>query len=265
MKVADVIASIEEFAPLHTQEPWDHSGLQVGDFTAEVTAALLCVDVTEAVIAEAVERGCNLIIAHHPLLFHGLHAITGATPIERCVLLALRHNIAIYSSHTPMDKWAGGVSARMAQCLGLVHPVILSPDASDAQRGLGILADLPTPQSADHFIRHIQTTFHAPMLRHTHFNPQRVIKRVALCGGSGSEFISLAQSKGADLYLSADFKYHDFFVDESQLVLVDIGHYESEQCVKDLFFEIISKKIPTFALYYANADKTPICYQCIYK
>lgn len=265
MKVADVIASIEEFAPLHTQEPWDHSGLQVGDFTAEVTAALLCVDVTEAVIAEAVERGCNLIIAHHPLLFHGLHAITGATPIERCVLMALRHNIAIYSSHTPMDKWAGGVSARMAQCLGLVHPVILSPDTSDAQRGLGILADLPTPQSADHFIRHIQTTFHAPMLRHTHFNPQRVIKRVALCGGSGSEFISLAQSKGADLYLSADFKYHDFFVDESQIILVDIGHYESEQCVKDLFFEIISKKIPTFALYYANADKTPICYQCIYK
>lgn len=265
MKVADVIASIEEFAPLYTQEPWDHSGLQVGDFTAEVTAALLCVDVTEAVIAEAVERGCNLIIAHHPLLFHGLHAITGATPIERCVLLALRHNIAIYSSHTPMDKWAGGVSARMAQRLGLVNPVILSPDASDAQRGLGILADLPTPQSADHFIRHIQTTFHATMLRHTHFNPQRVIKRVALCGGSGSEFISLAQSKGADLYLSADFKYHDFFVDESQIILVDIGHYESEQCVKDLFFEIISKKIPTFALYYANADKTPICYQCIYK
>ena len=265
MKVADVIASIEEFAPLHMQEPWDHSGLQVGDFAAEVTAAILCVDVTEAVIAEAVERGCNLIIAHHPLLFHGLHAITGATPVERCVLMALRHNIAIYSSHTPMDKWAGGVSARMAQCLGLVHPVILSPDASDTQRGLGILADLPTPQSADHFIRHIQTTFHAPMLRHTHFNPQRVIKRVALCGGSGSEFISLAQSKGVDLYLSADFKYHDFFVDESQIILVDIGHYESEQCVKDLFFEIISKKIPTFALYYANADKTPICYQCIYK
>ena len=265
MKVADVIASIEDFAPLHTQEPWDHSGFLFGRREQELHRVMLALDVTEAVIAEAVERGCNLIIAHHPLLFHGLHAITGATPIERCVLLALRHNIAIYSSHTPMDKWAGGVSARMAQCLGLVHPVILSPDASDAQRGLGILADLPTPQSADHFIRHIQTTFHAPMLRYTHFNPQRVIKRVALCGGSGSEFISLAQSKGADLYLSADFKYHDFFVDESQIILVDIGHYESEQCVKDLFFEIISKKIPTFALYYANADKTPICYQCIYK
>ena len=123
MKVAEVIASIEEFAPLHTQEPWDHSGLQLGDFNAEVTAALLCVDVTETVIAEAVERGCNLIIAHHPLIFRALYALTGATPVERCVLMALHHNIAIYSSHTPMDKWAGGVSARMAQRLGLIHQI----------------------------------------------------------------------------------------------------------------------------------------------
>ena len=261
MKVAEVIASIEEFASLHTQEPWDHSGLQLGDFNAEVTAALLCVDVTETVIAEAVERGCNLIVAHHPLLFHGLHAITGATPVERCVLMALRHNIAIYSSHTPMDKWAGGVSARMAQRLGLVHPSVLSPDASGADRGLGVIADLPAPQRADDFIRHIQAVFHAPMLRHTHFDASRMLTRVAMCGGSGSEFVPLAQSKGADLYLSADFKYHDFFVDETQIILVDIGHYESEQCVKELFFEIISKKFPTFALYYANADKTPICYQ----
>lgn len=261
MKVAEVIASIEELAPLHTQEPWDHSGLQVGCLDAEVTAALLCVDVTEAVVLEAVERGCNLIIAHHPLMFRGLHALTGATAIERCVLLAVRHNIAIYSSHTPMDKWAGGVSARMAKCLGLVHPSILSPDAFDAERGLGVMAELPTPQRAADFIRHIKETFRAPMLRHTHFEPQRMVSRVAMCGGSGSEFVSLAMKQGADLYLSADFKYHDFFVEESQIILVDIGHFESEQCVKELFFEIISKKIPTFALYYANADKTPICYQ----
>ena len=260
MRVGDVIAAIEEYAPLHTQEPWDHSGLQVGNRDMEVTAALLCVDVTEKVVEEAMANNCNLILSHHPLLFHGLYALTGDTPTERTVLLALKHNIAIYSSHTPMDKWIGGVSGRMAQRLGLVHPAILTPDPQYPDRGLGVIADLPTPQPASDVIAAIKHAFSVTTLRHTHFSPERMVKRVALCGGSGSEFMNLACQKGADLYLTSDCKYHDFFVDESKAILVDIGHNESEQVVKDVFFEIISKKIHNFALRRAVSDDTPIFY-----
>lgn len=260
MKVADILAVIEDCAPLHTQEPWDYSGLQVGSKDAEVNAALLCVDVTEAVVQEAVDKGCGLIISHHPLLFQGLHSLTGASPEERCVLNALHHNIAIYSSHTPMDKWIGGVSVRMAEKLGLQSIEILAPDPAYPSSGLGAIGNLDTPLALEDLLKRIRTVFHAPMLRYTRTDAAFQVKRVALCGGSGSEFAALARTKGADLYLSSDFKYHAFFVGDECFVLADIGHYESEECVKELFFEIISKKIPTFALHYANKDKSPVCY-----
>lgn len=260
MKVNDILTAIEACAPLHSQESWDHSGLQLGNANAEITAALLCVDVTEEVIQEAVEKQCGLIIAHHPLLFHGLHALTGATPVERCVLKAIQHNIAIYSSHTPMDKWSGGISMRMAQKLGLHSVEILSIDPNDHSMGLGAWGELEQPMTLEQFLSKVRSAFHNPLIRHTRSDCSFVVQRVALCGGSGSDFTELARQKGADVYLSSDFKYHDFFAGDDRFVLMDIGHYESEVCVKELFFEIISKKFPTFALHYAMTDKSPIAY-----
>ncbi|MBP5658720.1 MAG: Nif3-like dinuclear metal center hexameric protein [Paludibacteraceae bacterium] len=254
MLLKEIIDIIESVAPRRQQEAWDNSGLQVGDVSREVHSVLLSVDVSEAVVAEAIKEGCDMILSHHPLLFHGLKQLTGATPQERCVAQAIRHNIAIYSSHTSMDKALRGVSGRMAEQLGLQDIRILVPSPEDNLVGLGIIGTLPKPVLWSAWLKQVQQVFGADYVRYTEpVTP--TISRVALCGGAGAEFIPDAIAAGADTYLSADMKYHDMQAAAGQIMAVDIDHWISEHFTRDIFAELLRDKVEVRI---SQADASPV-------
>lgn len=254
MVLKEIIDIIESVAPRRQQEAWDNSGLQVGDVSREIHSVLLSVDVSEAVVAEAIRVGCDMIVSHHPLLFHGLKHLTGSTPQERCVAQAIRHNIAIYSSHTSMDKALRGVSGRMAEQLGLQDIRILVPSPEDSHVGLGAIGTLPKPVLWSAWLKQVQQVFGADYVRYTKpVTP--TISRVALCGGAGAEFIPDAIAAGADTYLSADMKYHDMQAAAGQIMAVDIDHWVSEHFTRDIFAELLRDKVEVRI---SEADVSPI-------
>lgn len=195
-----------------------------------------------------------MILSHHPLLFHGLKQLTGTTPQERCVAEAIRHDIAIYSSHTSMDKALRGVSGRMAEQLGLQEIRILVPSPDDARVGLGVIGNLPKPIHWSGWLKHVQQVFGADYVRYT--EPiKSTVSRVALCGGAGAEFIPDAIAAGADTYLSADMKYHDMQAAAGQIMAVDIDHWVSEHFTRDIFAELLQGKVDVRI---SQVDASPI-------
>ena len=362
MKVKDITRAIELMAPLYLQESWDNSGMQVGDSESEVTGVLLCTDVREEIVDEAIEHGANVIISHHPLLFRGLKKIVGRSYQERIVARAIKHDISIYCAHTNMDSAVGGVNFKMAEKLGLsnvqvldqqqgtqrkivvfvpvdsasqvenamceagagrlgnydnccysmngeghyrpledskpwsgeigyihnepevrlevlvnkalcskviaamlkAHPYeepafdIITLENSDKYAGLGVIGDIE-PQNAQVFLEKVKKAFEVKSLRYSG-NLDRQIGRIAMCGGAGSEFVGLAMSQGADIYITGDMKYHDFQGNEDHIILVDIGHYESEHYTKEIFYDIIKKKNPNFAVDFAQSETNQVKY-----
>lgn len=259
MQIQEAITAIEEYAPLKLQADYDNSGLICGDPTQELTSVLLCLDITETIIEEAISQGHNLIISHHPLIFKGLKHITPTSQVERCVIRALQHHITIYAAHTNMDSVINGVNGRIADKLNLTQRKILNPIENSIVYGYGIVGTLPTPENCMDFLHKVKDVFHCQIIRHT--NPhQKQIQRIAVCGGSGAEFIQQAITEHADLYISSDFKYHDFFTAENRITIADIGHYESEQFTKEIFHEILTKKIPKFAVQISSINTNPIKY-----
>ena len=256
MILQDIINIIESVAPLSYQESWDNSGLQVGDRNAEVNAALLTVDVTESVVDEAIALGCDMIVSHHPLLFRGLKQITGYTPQERCVLKAIQHNIAIYSAHTSMDSWLHGVSGKMAEKLGVKTYSILSESQENV--GLGVIGQLPEPMSMQAFMAHVAKVFgiEGAGLRYVHGKGEQV-QKIAICGGAGADLVNEAIAQGADVYMSADFKYHEMQAAAGQIAVVDMDHWVSEHFTREIFEQLLSPYIHTHV---AKADKSPVQY-----
>ena len=362
MKVKEITNAIEAVAPLYLQESWDNSGMQVGDPDCEVSGVLLCTDVREEIVDEAIERGANMIISHHPLLFRGLKKIVGRSYQERIVAKAIKHDITIYCAHTNMDSTVGGVNFKMAEKLGLKDVKILSPQRNtqcklvvfvptdyvsqveramcdagagrlgnydscsyklegvgqyraldgaspflgdiggihsepetrvevlvnkalcgrvvtamikahpyeepafdiialeneDCYAGLGVIGDVE-PQNARMFLENVKNAFEVTTVRYSG-NLDREVRRIAMCGGAGSEFTGLAMSQGADVYITGDMKYHEFQGNEDRIILVDIGHYESEHYTKEIFFDIITKKKPNFAVDFATSEKNQVNY-----
>ena len=363
MNVKSICELIEEVAPLALQESYDNAGLLVGDSQIEVTSVLISIDITELVIEEAIQKKCNLIISHHPLIFSGLKRLTGQNEVQRCVVKAIKNDIAIYAAHTNLDNVISGVSGKMAEKIGLKNIRILQPKQNvllklvtyvpvihshtvrvalfeagagqignyDScsfniqgngtfkanekaqpfigninelhsepetrievilpeylkfkvleallkshpyeepaydffsqendwnQVGAGIVGELEVAEDELKFLNRIKSVFRVSAIRHTDlFNKK--IKTVALCGGSGSLFIPAAISSGADIYVSGDIKYHEFLDNKNDILIADIGHFESEQFTKDIFYEIISKKIPTFAVRISESKTNPINY-----
>ncbi|MDE6577563.1 MAG: Nif3-like dinuclear metal center hexameric protein [Muribaculaceae bacterium] len=257
--VKDIAAVIEEFAPKHLQEDYDNAGLQVGNPDMEVSAVLLCLDVTEDIMAEALNRQCNLIVSHHPLLFKGLKEITGRTPAERIVIEAIRNNIAIYAAHTNLDSAREGVSYEIAHILRLNNLSVLEPRAGEPETGLGIVGDVqPTPKIE--FLRKIKEAFKVKALRYSSQSPQLVVRRVAVCGGSGASLIKAAIAANADIIITGDVKYHDFTSYGLDIIIADIGHYESEIITKDLFSRIIRERFPGMVTYFSERETNPIKY-----
>ncbi len=259
LQVKDIAKAIEDFAPLRLKEDWDNPGLQVGDREMAVTGVLLCLDVTEEILQEARKRDCNMIVSHHPLIFGGLKRLTGANPTERIVAGALRDNIAIYSAHTNLDSAFEGVSYEMAHMLGLkeCRPLERSVNGDDTQ-GLGITGIVsPTPKLE--FLRKVKDTFEVKDLRYSAQTPGIVVRKVALCGGSGGSLIKAALAVGADVYICGDLKYHDFTSYGSEILLADIGHFESELCSRKILSRAIRSAYPDCVIYFSETEKNPIC------
>ncbi|MDR1737207.1 MAG: Nif3-like dinuclear metal center hexameric protein [Candidatus Symbiothrix sp.] len=363
MNIEQIIVNIEAFAPLAWQDDFDNSGLQVGNIHQTATGALLCLDVTEDVVDEALDAGCNLIISHHPLLFHPLRTLTGKTYIERCVMKACKHDLVIYAAHTNLDNAFGGVNFCLAEKIGLENPRILKPKSGillklvtfvpknyaeevrtamfragaghignydmcsynlagegsfragdNAQPfvgdvgelhleqeirietivpayrksavekalllahpyeepaydfyplqnewervGSGVIGELSLETEESTFLEQVKATLHLQTLKHSPFTG-KTVRRVAICGGSGAFLIPDAIAQKADVFLTGEARYNDYYNVEDRLLLAVSGHFETEQCTKELFFDIISKKMPNFALRFSKVNTNPINY-----
>ena len=257
MKVKDIVAVIEEFAPLAIQEGWDNSGLCVGSPENEVSSVLLALDCTENLVDEAIECGADMIVTHHPLIFSGLKKISPEDQVGAAVIKAIRHGIAIYAAHTSADKVIAGVSGAMAAKLNLTDVQILDEDGEGT--GLGVVGNLPQPLTAEQMIALIKEKFGLKMLKSSRPS-EGTISRVAMCGGSGSSLIGAAKRSGAHIYISGDISYHNFFTPEG-FMIADIGHYESEIEIVNILFSLIKKNFPTFAVRITqNINSNPIYY-----
>ncbi len=364
MKIKHILQELEDFAPIPLQENYDNCGIQLGNEEQLATGALLCLDVTEDVIDEALENGCNLIISHHPLLFSGLKNITGKNQVERIILKSIKNDIVIYAAHTNFDNVKMGVNDKFADKLNLKNKKILSPISSslyklytyipeeDYQKvasalfdagagnignyshcgfrlngigtfkpqenaqpyigesggekeevkeiklevivpshlkstvlkalfeahpyeevayelirienknqdiGAGLIGDLPEEMAVSDFLEMLKTNMQTECIKFT--KPHiKTIKKVAVCGGSGSFLLKNAFQQKADIFISSDFKYHQFFEAENAIMIADIGHYESEQFTTEIFSQIIRNKFPKFATYFTTIRTNPVNY-----
>ena len=236
MLIREITDVIERFAPLAWQESYDNAGLIVGRPDDEVRKALLAVDVTDEVMAEAEREGCDLIITHHPIVFHALKRFNSADQVQRCVERAIRSGIALYACHTNLDS---------------------AP--ADAKVGFGVVGELPGAVATVEFMRHIQRTLGVRVVRHSDIASPEV-RRVAVCTGAGASMIGEARRAGADIYITADMKYNDFMTPDKALTVADIGHFESEYCAIQILFDILSKNLITFAVRKSEDSRNPVNY-----
>lgn len=257
LKVKDIAHTLEEFAPKRWQESYDNAGLQVGNPDMDVTAVLVCLDVTERILQEALERGCNMIVSHHPLIFKGLKELIGNTPVERIAIEAIRQNIAIYSAHTNLDAAWDGVSHEMAHILGLRNLATLDVRQNEKQVGIGVVGDFePVPKME--FLRRLKEDFSVKGLRYSAAWPGLVVKRVAVCGGAGAYLIPTAIAVGADAIVTGDVKYHDYTSYGENILICDIGHFESEFCTRQIFSRLIKDRFPECPVFGADTEENPI-------
>ena len=361
MKISELIDPIEKLAPPSLQEGYDNSGLIVGDKNAKVESVLVCLDCTEAVVEEAIEKGHGLIVAHHPIVFKGLKKFNGQTYVERVVQMAIKNDIALYASHTNLDKVHGGVNSKICEMLGLKQASVLVPeegilrkvvvyvpigkksavmdamfragaghigkydecsfssigegtfragpdsepwvgnigdrhleeetrvevvchpwamknvvrammkahpyeevaydilvlDNADPYRGIGMIGELERELGKIEFLTHVKDSL---QLKGFRFSGEYsgLIKKVAVCGGSGSSLLHNAKARGAHAYITADIKYHDFFDAEKDLLYLDVGHYESERFTIELMADSLRANFPKFAIHLTRVDTNPV-------
>lgn len=257
MKVKEIIAALERFAPLSLQEDYDNAGLQVGLTETEVLGVLLCLDVTEAVIEEAVKSGANLIVAHHPLLFRPLKCVSDSDETQRCTRLAVKHDIAIYAAHTNLDNARGGVNYKIAERLGLEVTDFLQP--IDGDGGSGIIGTFGKAMNAAEFLCLVKSTFCVECLMHNELL-QRPIKTVALCGGAGDFLLKNAIAKNADAFITGEMHYHTYFGHEQEIQIAVTGHYQSELCVVEIFRALLEENFKSLKIVTTTTDTNPIKY-----
>lgn len=242
MKVGDITAAIEAFAPLSIQEGWDNSGLCIGSPQDEVHGVLVGFDCTEELIDEALAQGCDMVVTHHPLIFKGIKNIRPGDPVSDTLIRAVRGGVAVYAAHTTADKVIAGVSGAMARRLGLRDITVMEDEGGF---GLGAVGTLPQPMTGEEAIAYVKERFGLGGLRCS--RPVGRIEKVAVCGGSGASEIGAARATGAQLYISGDISYHHFFTPEDFMVM-DIGHFESEVDIVPILCAVIKEKFPTFAV-----------------
>jgi len=262
--IATIIQHLESIAPPIYQESYDNAGLIVGDKQMICSGVLTCLDSTEAVVDEAIENNCNLIVAHHPIVFRGLKRFNGSNYVERVVMKAIKHDIAIYAIHTNLDNvYIHGVNAKIAEKLGLINTKILAPktdiDEFNPNIGAGLIGELPTAMAEMDFLVYLKKQMQVNCVKYTTLTDQ-AIKKVALCGGAGGFLLSKAIALEAQIFITADYKYHEFFDAENKIIIADIGHFESEQFTIELLSQIIQEKFSTFAVRLTGINTNPVNY-----
>lgn len=285
MKLKEIKSFLEGMAPLAVQESWDNSGLQIGCSDKDIHKVMVCLDLTEAVLDEAEAIGADLVISHHPLIFKGLKSISGSTYQERCVRKAILSDIAVYSAHTSLDNILGGVNHRIASLLGLSSLRWLDSgesaegcdekcggaaegkcggateekcggaDAVARASGSGLIGELKEPVAAAEFLHTVKTIFDVKALKHSPLSSTTTIRSVALCGGAGAFLLPQAVAKGADCFISGEFHYHDYF--DPGTLLIELGHYESEQFTQDLLKESLERTFPELEIVKTSVNTNP--------
>ena len=260
MKIKQVLSALEQFAPLPLQESWDNAGLQLGLTEAEVSGALLCLDVNEQVIDEAIRKGCNLVVSHHPLLFRGLKQISGQDYVQRCVIKAIKHDVVVVSMHTNMDNARDGVNWKIAGKLGLTGCRFFASKTVDGvEAGSGVVGELPSAIAAADFIKLVKERFSVECVQCNELL-QRPIHHVAICGGAGDFLLPDAVGEGADAFITGEMHYHQYFGYEQRIQICVIGHYQSEQYTSEIFRDIIRKECPVVRTEIAETCTNPIVY-----
>ena len=260
MKIKEVLSALEEFAPLPLQESWDNAGLQVGLTEAEVSGALLCLDVTERIVDEAVSKGCNLVVSHHPLLFRGLKQISDLTDVQRTVVKAIQNGVCVVSMHTNMDNARGGVNFQIANKLGLTDVAFLAAKrVGDVECGSGVIGMLCEPMAADDFVLKVKRAFGVECAMCNELL-RRPVQRVAICGGAGDFLLDEAVAAGADAFITGEMHYHQYFGYEQRVQICVIGHYQSEQYTTEVFREVIGSRCPGVRTEIAETNTNPILY-----
>lgn len=264
MKIKEVAAALERFAPLPLQEDYDNAGLQVGLTETEASGALLCLDVTEETVREAVRRGCNVLVAHHPLLFRGLKCVSASTEVERCVREAILHGITIYAAHTNLDNAPGGVNHRIAEKIGLQEVKFLQPFTRGGNEGgSGVIGVLPSPEAPLEFLRRVAEIFGVECMMHNAGPEDCKVQRVALCGGAGDFLLGEAIRQKADVFLTGEMGYHHYFGHEAELWIGVLGHYQSERFTLSLMREVLAEALPELPVYLASQPTNPIRYMLL--
>lgn len=262
MKIQEIAAALEIWAPPPVAESYDNVGLLVGHPDTAVTGVLINLDMTEAVVEEAVERGINLIVAHHPIWFTGRKRLNGEDYVSRTIISAVKHDVALYACHTNLDNVRTGVNRRIADKLELEKIDFLRPKPArpgEVLYGSGMMGFLPEPLPKKDFLQLVKETFHCGGIRYADA-PKETIHKVAVCGGAGSFLTADAIRAGADALVTADITYHKYFDNEGKLLLMDIGHYESEQFTSELIHEYLSKKFTNFAVHLSARRTNPVHY-----
>ena len=260
MKIKQVLSALEQFAPLPLQESWDNAGLQLGLTEVEVSGALLCLDVNEQIVDEAIQKGCNLIVSHHPLLFRGLKQISGADYVQRCVIKAIKHDIVVVSMHTNMDNALDGVNWKIAEKLDLQECAFFAQKSVEGiEAGSGVVGKLPQAMQARAFIELVKNQFQCKSAQ-CNALLQRPIRKVAICGGAGDFLLPDAIREGADAFITGEMHYHQYFGYEQQIQICVIGHYQSEQYTAEIFCDIIQKECLGVRTEIAETNTNPIVY-----
>lgn len=264
MKINEITAFLHQIAPLHFQESYDNSGLIVGNENNDITGVLICLDAVEEVIDEAITLGCNLVIAHHPIIFRGIKKLNGTNYIERTLIKAIKNDIAIFAIHTNLDNvGVSGVNTKIAQKLNLKYtsPILPRQETmyNGAQVGAGLVGHLDKPMGVVAFLGYLKDQMQLDVIKHTALCKTQ-IQKVAVCGGSGSFLLEEAKKQAADIFITADFKYHEYFDADQNIIIADIGHYESEKYTIELLFDLIINNFSTFAAHCTKVITNPIKY-----
>ena len=260
MKIKEVIDALERFAPLPLQEGYDNAGLQVGLTETEVSGALLCLDVTESIVDEALEKRCNLIVSHHPLLFHAIKTLSDINYVQRTVMKAIENHVTVVSMHTNLDNARGGVNFKMAEKIGLEDVRFFDEKiADDVTSGNGVIGVLPTEMDSMAFIDKVKKVFGVECAQCNQLL-HRKISKVALCGGAGSFLLDDAIKAGADAFITGEMHYHDFFGHEQEIQIAVLGHYQTEQFTNEILYSILREAFPLLSLYMTETNTNPIKY-----
>jgi len=257
--VRDIAKLLEEWAPVSVAEHYDNVGVLVGRYDTEVTGVLINLDVTEAVVEEAISLGVNMIVTHHPIWFGSRKRLNGEDYVSRIIMQAIKHDIVLYACHTNLDNIQTGVNKRICETLALQNVQFLRPKAREESYGSGMIGELAEGMSKEAFLAYVKTAFQCGGIRYADAAISE-IRRVAVCGGAGSFLTGDAIKAGADAFVTADITYHKYFDNEDALLLLDIGHYESEQYTSALIYEFLSEKMPNFGIHLSSIKTNPIKY-----